>query len=849
MEIRQESRAWEQIIRNSPDIIGTIGKDGLFINVNEACSSILGYSPYEVTGSHFSNFVAPDDLEATTGTIRETLAGTKVKNFKNQCLHKDGSEVSLLWSAVWSGEDQAILIVGRDITEQEQRKHKEERHQTLIKLGSDMLAMFDQDLNYIYAEGSTLRELGYQLNEFVGKNALSYIHPEDIPGVKAKVAESLLTGSTINIPEFRFRNSEGEWRWLETRGSNQLQNPSVKAVVASSRDITERVESRLKLQESEQRFKSLFEHHLDIVLYQNAEGIIIDVNAATLHFFGLQKHEIINRSFSDFLPREIVPLCDKMLKDALNGGSVREEVTIPFEGKGVFTFDATKVPVMVNGETIGVYTTLRDITEISQSNKIIRRQAEKLSTIFESITDAFFTLDKDWTFTYINKEFDKVLLTDRAQLTGRNIWEAFPEEVSGEFYKQYSFALETGKSVHFDAFYEKLDIWLQVKAFPSEEGLSVYFNEVTEKIRAKQKLEMLSLVASKTTNGVVILDSELRAEWVNEGFERLTGFTLADVEGKNPGDILHGAGKEGHLGREIIEKLKKGEPFFKEVMNIKKSGEKIWIFLNITPVQNAVGDVVKFVAVQTDITKRKEVEESQLQLTKDLFNQNRDLQQFTYIVSHNLRSPVANALGLIEILAAVDSAADPDLYEESLTYLKRSVVKLDTVLKDLNMILSIRDKKDVLEKELVNLPEQCRQVIEDMKEPLQKCGGEVRVEMEENIQVKGDRAYLHSIFFNLMSNAIKYRSPKRPLKIKISASVSGDGRVRILFSDNGSGFDLERAGEDVFRLYRRFHSGSEGRGIGLFLVKTHIETMGGSIGVESKINAGTRFLIYLQEGK
>ncbi len=844
MEVSRDASVWEKIIKNSLDIICTVDRNGCYTKVNEACKRVLGYSQDEMLGRQIGCFLHPDDLARTLKVAGDIVNGLKVTNFENRGIHKAGHEVSILWSAAWSEEDEMIVCVGRDITEQKKARQKSELHQAIVEHGVDMLAMLDEELNYLHSEGSIHRQMGYTNEVLIGTNALSYIHPDDISMATDFLSKVLASSEPIKAPDYRFKDAKGEWRWIETTISNQLQNPEVRALVTNSRDVTERIDSRLKLKENEQRFKSLFENHLDIVLFQNRDGVIIDANATTLSFFGVEKEQVINQPFSNFLTPEVIPVCEKALKDALNGEWVRYEAIIPFEGRGTCTFDIAKIPVIVNGSAIGVYSILRDVTEIHHNNSTIRRQAEKLNTIMESITDAFFTLDMDWHFTYVNSEFDRILHTNKTLLIGKSICDIFPEEVNSEFSRQYADALRTGKAAHFEAYLRRYDIWLQVKAFPSEEGLSVYFDDVTEKVKSRIELEKLSLVASKTNNGVVITDSAGLIEWVNEGFVSLTGYTLSEVAGKAPISFLIGEETDKVTAQRFMERRQQGKPFHEEMLNYKKSGEKVWLLLEVTPVLNEAGEVTRFITIQSDITYRKEVEASQLQLTKDLFSQNRDLQQFTYIVSHNLRSPVANAMGLVNILSMTDKGSAD--FNISLGYLKKSVNQLDAVLRDLNMILSIRDKRDTIDRERIPLALVCQQAIADLAELLQACGAEVFMGIDEKINVQGDKAYVYSIFYNLLSNAIKYRAFGRRLKINIEYCGSTEAGTVVSISDNGSGFDVNAAGDKVFKLYKRFHPNSEGRGIGLFLVKTHLDAMGGQIEVSSEVNVGTRFLIYFK---
>lgn len=226
----------------------------------------------------------------------------------------------------------------------------------------------------------------------------------------------------------------------------------------------------------------------------------------------------------------------------------------------------------------------------------------------------------------------------------------------------------------------------------------------------------------------------------------------------------------------------------------------------------------------------------------EIFEQNKDLQQFTYIVSHNLRGPLSSALGLVGLLSIEEPGSAE--FEYARTHLQTSLHQLDRVLEDMNTILAIRNRVGHTEHEDVLLAEVVRQVVQNLQEDVNECGGTVEIAIPEGFLVRGNRAYLYSIFFNLLSNSIKYRDGRRPLQVNLTATVEAGQKV-ITFADNGSGIDMEQAGGDVFVLYKRFHPQHPGRGVGLYLVKAHIETMGGRIQVDSHPNAGTSFTILL----
>jgi PAS domain S-box-containing protein len=468
-----------------------------------------------------------------------------------------------------------------------------------------------------------------------------------------------------------------------------------------------------QLIESEQRFRSLFENNPDLILFQDHSGTILDANQAFLSLVNKSRQEVLQQSIANFVPPEQAKLLHQKLEEAFEGHKVRFDADVKFDGVAPKRFDITKVPLWAEGKIAGVHALFRDITEVTNAHRTIQEQAHRLNTIFESITDAFLLLDKQWCFAYVNHEVERLLSLSREQLLGRSVWEVFPEEVGSELYRQCKQAMRNRQAVHFEAFLARMQLWLWIKAFPSEAGLSVYFTDITDRVKAHE----------------------------------------------------------------------------------------------------------------------------------ELYRQNKDLQQFTYIVSHNLRAPLSNVLGLVDVLTTLEPASG--VFQQALERLQASAEQLDTVLADMNNILAVRDTRDVAP-ELVSLADVIEQARGSLDAPLRQCGGTLHVSVPAELRVRGVRAYFYSIFINLLSNAIKYRSEARPLRIDIEGTETPGQGVQVVIADNGSGFDLAKAGSDVFKLYKRFHTRQLGRGMGLYLVKTHVEAMGGHIEVSSQVDVGTRFTIHLR---
>jgi len=226
-------------------------------------------------------------------------------------------------------------------------------------------------------------------------------------------------------------------------------------------------------------------------------------------------------------------------------------------------------------------------------------------------------------------------------------------------------------------------------------------------------------------------------------------------------------------------------------------------------------------------------------MTENLIQRNKDLEQFAYIISHNLRGPVTNVLALASILE--EPGLDENTQRECINGLVFSVHNLDETLTDLTRILQV--KNELHERtEIVRFEDLIRDISMNVSELINREGATIVIDFTEIEQIQSVKSYFYSIFYNLIINGIKYRRSDENPTLHIKSSKV-DGKVRLTFADNGLGIDLKRQGDKVFGLYKRFHYGVEGKGIGLFMVKSQVEALGGTVKIESEVNKGTVFTI------
>jgi signal transduction histidine kinase len=225
---------------------------------------------------------------------------------------------------------------------------------------------------------------------------------------------------------------------------------------------------------------------------------------------------------------------------------------------------------------------------------------------------------------------------------------------------------------------------------------------------------------------------------------------------------------------------------------------------------------------------------------ENLSKQNQDLEQFSYIISHNLRAPVARILGLMNVLDKSEIVSPNN--QKVIDYLEKSTQNLDEVIKDLTQIISIR-KNLTSNKELVNLKTELDTVLSYFTEQIKQNHIRIDYNFEEKY-INSIKSYVHSIAFNLISNAIKYKSNKRALIINVKSEIV-DNFVCLSIKDNGIGVNLTNVDTyKIFGLYQRMHDHVEGKGLGLYLVKTQIEFLNGKVSIDSKLDVGTTFKVY-----
>ena len=271
-----------------------------------------------------------------------------------------------------------------------------------------------------------------------------------------------------------------------------------------------------------------------------------------------------------------------------------------------------------------------------------------------------------------------------------------------------------------------------------------------------------------------------------------------------------------------------------------KQGSWKWI-LSFTKVVSfhEGGKAENMIGTHLDIDFIKEKEIELENTTNELRKTNSELQKFAYITSHNLRAPVVNLRSLTEMQA--EENLSPELTKEITQKINYCVKQLDSTLADLIEIVASKSG-NLVHKEDLDLQAELDLIVRSIEKQVDESGARIETNFSAIKNIHFPKRFLHSILINLLTNAIKYRSDKRKLVITLKTRVKKDCTV-LYFSDNGLGMNMNKFGNKIFGLYQRFHSKIDGKGIGLYIVKSQIESMDGKIKVESMPDVGTTFEI------
>lgn len=374
--------------------------------------------------------------------------------------------------------------------------------------------------------------------------------------------------------------------------------------------------------------------------------------------------------------------------------------------------------------------------------------------------------------------------------------------------------------------------------------------DITKRKQEELRLKLLETVILQTKDAIVITEATFNQDrlpkivYVNPAFTTMTGYSEEEVLNSSP-DILQGPNTDLKVAQKVFTTIKEKKESLIEMICYTKEKKEFWLHFSMIPIFNKDKELSHWVSIQRDVTEEKRQEKEKEHLIRELTKNNKDLKHFSYITSHNLRAPISNLTGLLNLIE--DITIEDNELKEILHGFNKSTNLLNDTINDLTKVMIIKDNTSI-EKEQIFLKDIFENVYNQLSFEIHKYNPIITTDFDKVPTLKINKSYIESILLNLFSNALKYRSEKRALTISIFAKQDNN-LFSLTFKDNGIGIDLNRNQDKIFGLYQRFHNYPDSKGLGLYLVKSQVEAMGGTISINSEVDRGTTFTLIFKNNQ
>jgi len=877
-----------------------VAADGTFMKVNNALCNMLGYTEKELLSLIFPKITHPEHVNADVENIRQILAGEKdYYRTEKRYIHKNGSVIwaNLNTAIIRDSSSQPLYFVSQieNITE---RKESQQKFQDLVE--KSLVGVYIiQNGRYVYVNPRIIETSGYTEEELLSVPIGKSVHKDDIEAVQKNI-EARLDGKLDEARyEVRAFKKSGEVMWLEMFGTTTLYR-GAPAIIGTMVDITEQKRSQELIRKSQAELSAFFDN-------VEGSACLIDANKRYLIFNRsfIEEHKRLTgkdpmpgMEIYEFFPPEVKAERHAMLDEVLKGNKQALEVDYMRDGRRIF-YRTTFNPVISDGKVIGISTYSIDLSEIKNAELEILR-LNRLYQFISQINESMLKLENReqiyadacriavevgkfqmaWIGTY-DKQEDRTTpiawagvedgFFDAIDIAGMKVSESvipsarailakthfyyndiatdpeIPPHVKAEMLKRNYLSGVSFPIFVNDEIVAALVLLMSEPFFFNDEEVQL-LREVTDNITyALDKIRIRELHDKSEANlksifdtthvSYLLLDSNFMVLAYNQHimtwYSKFTGVDL------RVGDSFIDQARPER--RESIKKIYSDVIANSAAVEYEtiytKGKETMYVMVTVSPIiTNA--QTIGICITGLDITNRKLIEIERQKMITDLLQRNRDLEQFSHIVSHNVRGPLATILGLNIML---NDEQNPKEQEFILEGIRTSSEKLDSVVKDLNEILQVR--RELSEsRSKVNLAEVVSEIKGSISVLMKESNTEIDCDFTAVSEILTVRSYMNSIFFNLITNSIKYAEPGKAPEIKIWTERA-NGTIIIYFKDNGIGIDLDKYRDRIFMLYNRFNYNVEGKGVGLFMTKTQVEVLNGTIEIDSEPGLGTTFKI------
>jgi len=744
------------------------------------------------------------------------------------------------------------------------------QQQVIIDATTDSIWSIDKDFQLIIANNvfKTRLKKATGVDIKTGDNVLNKL-PEHVKQQRQTNYERALKGETFIIEDKLKDVFTGKTIYLEINFNPiKDEKEQVVGVACFAKDITERrqqeelikeqnarlEEQKKHLQKVSSELENVMNSSLDLICAIDKEGRFVHLNGACKELLEYEPSELLGTNFIDLVHSEDLEQTLAINSEVVDGGTITNfrNRFVTKSGKAVHIMWSARWDEYKNL----MYSVGRDASSIVEA-EILRAQTErKFSALIQKGADMIAILDETGRYTYISPNVEQISGYPIEQFLELNPLALIHPDDLEVVHQQLQTLHQSGQGAFKHANYRVKDStgnykWMETIGTnliedPAVKGIVINSRDITGRKLQEEELrtsnERFQTVLNITNE--VIWDWNLRTGKIKKNYNYTEEFGYTDLEYVTTMTKWDNRIHEDDFARVSSEMLKIIEtvdttPWKIQYRYYKTNGEIADVIDRGLLITDATGQPIRMVGTMQDITERIKIENERELIIEELTTSNNDLKQFSFITSHNLRAPLSNILGILNV---IDSTVLDPTNKQLFGLLQSCALQLKETIQDLSDIIVIRNRN--VEAEVTNL----ETTFNDVRKIYLNTLHDIPYQVEADFQLKDavlNKAYLESIFINLLSNAVKYRSQNRVLKITIKSFINEKGDCEITFSDNGIGLDTQRLKNRVFGMYQRFHENIEGKGLGLFIVKSQVTAMGGNIDLISELDQGTTFIITL----
>jgi PAS domain S-box-containing protein len=683
--------------------------------------------------------------------------------------------------------------------------------------------------------------------------------PTDRAIVKA-VADAAMARQQPWEVTYYCRRYDGELRWVQTKAQPYFDTDGqllgFSAATLEVHDIHERTE---ELARSRADFAALADNIAQLAWMADARGHIFWYNQRWLDYTGLSLAEMAGEGWQQVHDPALVAAVNARYLASMRSEQPWEDTFPLRRHDGEYRWFLSRARPIRNeaGEVVRWFGTNTDITELRGLQQRLAESEEELRIQAESIPQQVWTARPDGsvdfynhrTAAYLGVALPKDSLADvpsfvhpddRARIEER--WQA---AIASQRYYEAEFRLR-----RYDGEYRWFLSQAQARRAPGGQLLKWYGTNtdvhqlrllqeqvLVSQARFKQLLETLPQLAwTALADGRVTYFNQRWYDYTGASFDALRDWHWESfVHPDDLADCLRG----------WQHSLATGESFEHEIRWRRHDGKYRWFLARAEPLRDHTGAVTTWVGANTDVhdfrQTRHELEANNARLRRT----NDDLDNFIYTASHDLKQPITNMAGIFEELTRTAYFRDPDAIK-LIGYFERALKRIFATIDDLSAIVQVQRLEQQVPAEPVPLTPLLEEIMASLHDQIAQTGATIELDFATYPVISFVRPNLHSLFLNLLTNSLRYAAPERAPHIRVSSAPDlTSGRPVLTVQDNGLGIDLERYGQQLFQLFRRFHAHIEGTGMGLYLVNRIVQNHGGRVEVQSSVGEGTTFLIYL----